>query len=273
VVDNYAALKPYLHSSIRMLVEAGKNNLQTVNEKGEQVTSLKGLTLLDGLYANAGMWAWSKAVVEDDLRTIKKTAIDALAAHVQFFWTTFYFNAGSGTGRKNLTGKGVDYVSVKWPRADDANLYGRCAQFNALWRTASFEYLGGKIFASGSTPTPPPDESCGDKADNDKDQLIDCLDDDCARSSVCANPAELGTLCGGASGCISGLCFGYCSRYCSGDADCAAGPAGTFARCLGDAGDGKIACLVVCKKDGSQTCPSGLTCQESSVPETQICLR
>src|SRR3972149_4817827 len=38
-----------------------------VNERGQEVHTLRDLTLEEGLYANAGMYAWAKSIAAGDL--------------------------------------------------------------------------------------------------------------------------------------------------------------------------------------------------------------
>lgn len=147
LVDNYAALKPWLHQSIRDAIENGDRVVENINELGQKVKSLTDLTIEEGMWANAGMFAWSRATLAADLAS-RGTPLASLPQEGQFFWTTVYFNAGPGTGRKMLDKNGVRFFEKKWLKADDANQFSQSAQFNALWRTASFEYLLKAAFPS-----------------------------------------------------------------------------------------------------------------------------
>lgn len=209
IVDNYGALKSWLHKSVRQLVEGGQNTVVTTNEKGETVQSLSGLTLEQGLYANAGMYAWSKAVASKDIGA-RGSTLSTQPRTRQLFWATIYYNAGIGTGRKILDKHGVSYDSEPWPYADDAARYSRSARFNALWRTSSFEFALLTTYANGS-PKAPPDENCSDGKDNDGDNLKDCDDDDCNGSSNCK--CDSATCPDGC--CLSGTCYpGTSWDYC-----------------------------------------------------------
>lgn len=155
LVDNYAALKPWLNPIVQMLVESGGNGETAVNEQGQTVHTLTNLTLEQGLWANAGMFAWAKSIAASDLAA-RGTRITSLPSDGAFFWTTIYYNAGAGTARKLLDRYGIDYYQRKWTHADDPSRYSLDARYNALWRTASYEYMlitvygGGK--ADGSAP-------------------------------------------------------------------------------------------------------------------------
>jgi hypothetical protein len=146
LVDNYNALKPWLHPMVREAVERGDRTVTRTNELGQQVKTLTNLTMAEGLYANAGMYAWAKSIAAGDLAG-KGAPIADLPLEGKFFWSTIYFNAGPGTGRKILNSNGARFFEVKWTKADDAGKFSQSAQFNALWRTASFEYLMKKVFA------------------------------------------------------------------------------------------------------------------------------
>ena len=131
---------PWLHPIVRAAVESGTRTVTRVNERGQEVHTLRDLTLEEGLYANAGMYAWAKSIAAGDLAD-RGAAVEDLPAHGEYFWATVYFNAGPGTGRKLLDQHGARYFERKWTGPDDPGRYHRVAQYNALWRTASFEYM------------------------------------------------------------------------------------------------------------------------------------
>lgn len=153
LVDNLEALRPWLHGSILAAVAAGDRTARYENERGQVVHTLRGLSLEEGLYANAGMYAWSRALSERDIATTAGAA-GPLGSVGSFFWGTLYYNSGVGAGHRKMIAQGVDYYRQRWTRADDGRLYGRNSQFNALWRTASFDYLLRTSCPAGSCTAP-----------------------------------------------------------------------------------------------------------------------
>ena len=149
LVDNYPALEPWLATIVRTAVERGDRTQTSTNELGQEVHTLTDLTLEEGAFANAGMFAWAKAQAAADLAA-RGIDIDSLPRAGAFFWATIYFNAGPGTGRKILDRNGARYFEQKWTKDDDPGQFSTSAQFNALWRTASYEYLARVVFHAAS---------------------------------------------------------------------------------------------------------------------------
>lgn len=137
IVDNQTALRSWLHTSVNDLIDDSSHHSGETNELGESVTSLDNMTLLEGLYANAGVFAWSCAQAIDDAGD----DWDDLDEYGQFFWCTVYYNAGPGRGEDLMADEGLDWYENPWQHADDHWRYGSNARFNALWRTSSFEYM------------------------------------------------------------------------------------------------------------------------------------
>lgn len=137
--DNRVSLGDHVEPGLRARLETLPRTVD-LNERNEPVTTVEGLSLREALWANAGIFAWSKARAERDLEAEGET-MSALPEAEQFFWTTVYFNAGIGRGRELLQSEGVGWHEQPWPLADDHGTYWLNARFNALWRTASFEYL------------------------------------------------------------------------------------------------------------------------------------
>lgn len=153
LVDNYTALRYWLHQVVRDAVDAGDRVVTRVNEKGEEVKTLTDLTFQEVLYANAGMYAWAKAVAARDIGNAG-TNLDDLDWPVQYFWGTLYYNAGPGWGRKMLDKYGVTYHQKVWTREDDPYQYSFNARYNALWRTASFSYMQLTVYPDGAPVCP-----------------------------------------------------------------------------------------------------------------------
>lgn len=144
LVDNQAAIMPYLHPSVIALLGTDHVKAST-NEKGQTVHTLTNLTLEQGLYANAAMFAYSKSQAARDLAKTGH-AMATLPETGQFFWTTIYYNAGAGYGHSALVAHGYSFYKTPWTKADDASQYGGNAEYNALWRTASLALLAHDIY-------------------------------------------------------------------------------------------------------------------------------
>ena len=151
-------------------VEAGDRNATNTNERGETVHSLTDLNIEEGMYANAGMFAWARAIVAADMANpdglrswcrkqgktpnaaITSTNMADLPQWEQFYWTTVYFNAGPGTGKKFLCSEWLPYGRTAYRGAEN-NL---SAKYNASWRTATYRFLAGTV-------TPTAAAYCADK--------------------------------------------------------------------------------------------------------------
>ncbi len=149
LVDNFAALRPFMPPDIVELVDSGTCVASSVNERGETVRSLNCLTIEQGLYANAGMFAWARERAAIAIGTSEFAALDAVG---QFFWSTVFFNAGPGTGQRVLADNGVDYYRTAWTSSDDASRWATNPKFNASWRTASYEFMRDTVFSPDDLP-------------------------------------------------------------------------------------------------------------------------
>lgn len=134
-MDRYAELKPWLHPSIEKDKVAG---VKAQNEKGEQVTSIGNLTLVQAAWANATMYAAGKTRLEKWLKR-HNNDIDNLSSTQQFYWATTYYNAGEGYAEKKLAAEGVKAADKKWTKADDWEKYYTSATYNAKMRSSTFE--------------------------------------------------------------------------------------------------------------------------------------
>jgi hypothetical protein len=135
-IDRIAALRPWLHPSI---AESRLQPQKAVNEKGETVTSITNLSIIQAIYASAAMMGWNKSVVEGDLGKAGKS-MNEVTDTEQYYLDTVYFNAGPGFGKKLLANQGLAATHRKWEKTDDLK-HSTNAQFNASWRTASFELM------------------------------------------------------------------------------------------------------------------------------------
>lgn len=136
-IDRIAALRPWLHPSI---AESRLQPLQSINEKGETVTSITNLSIIQAIYASAAMMGWNKSVVEGDLGKAGKSMTEVTDTE-QYYLDTVYFNAGPGFGKKLLNNQGLAATHRTWDKSDDFTKHSTNAQFNATWRTASFELM------------------------------------------------------------------------------------------------------------------------------------
>jgi hypothetical protein len=107
-----------------------------VNELGESVQALNVRDLPMGVEANAVMFAAARERFSTDARAAKVPAAK-LTEEAWFFWTTVYYNAGEGTGKKMLLKHGVDYWKTKYTGAENS----QSAKYNATWRTSTWDYL------------------------------------------------------------------------------------------------------------------------------------
>lgn len=139
LVDDYPSLKPWMSDSLRSRVESGGQRSSCVLKphatNPAYTTTLAGLSLADALAASAAVFALSAARLAEDV------AVATLPIEARFFWTTVYFNSGASKGRSVLRKHGVGYYRKKWALADDPEKHLWNTQYNALWRTASLEYL------------------------------------------------------------------------------------------------------------------------------------
>ncbi|HEY4176626.1 MAG TPA: hypothetical protein VGM90_07340 [Kofleriaceae bacterium] len=140
IVTRASQVNPWLSDDLRRLIADPAHRLTNVNEKGENTTTIYVDTIEQGVELNAAMFAWSRSLFEKDVEAMHKTWA-SVAPEARFFWTTIYFNAGSGFAKPQLQAHGVDYWKTKWTRGDDPAQFSRYARYNALWRTSSWEYM------------------------------------------------------------------------------------------------------------------------------------
>lgn len=131
-------LTPWMSPELKARSNDASAAASAMNEKGEKVEYLNPESLEQGVEANAVMFAAARKRFSDDVTNLKLTVSSDQA---WFFWTTVYYNAGEGTGKKLLQKHGVDYWQVKWTLPDDAAKYNRSAKFNAAWRTSTWESI------------------------------------------------------------------------------------------------------------------------------------
>ena len=144
------AAGPWYPPELRNIARGGTQNSDFVNERREKVVTLDNLTLEQAVQGNASLYAWSKGQLVRDLRA-KGIDFASRPKEQQFYWSTVYFNAGPGTGKKLLDRRGLDWSGKKWtgpdfPEHPNARAMfvvenQQDAHFNATWRTSSYEFL------------------------------------------------------------------------------------------------------------------------------------
>jgi hypothetical protein len=135
-VDNYVGnrevYRSWVPADVDQLAGLAAHRDVLENERAETVSTLTDLTLEQGLYLSAGVFAYSSWVAE---RTISEFGTLPLLG--KFFWRTVFFNAGNGTATRLYRQHGVAYHERGW--TGGAN--NRNPRFNATWRTRSLQLL------------------------------------------------------------------------------------------------------------------------------------
>jgi hypothetical protein len=139
IVDNAAAVKPWLSTEMQTWIADPMHQFATQNELNQTVHSIYVDTIEQGMELNAAMFAWSRSLAAKAIAKSGKK-IESLAAEARFFWTTVWFNAGPGFGAQQLEAHGVDYWKTKWTGKDDPAM-SKYARYNALWRTSSWDFM------------------------------------------------------------------------------------------------------------------------------------
>ncbi len=135
-MDRIDSLKPWLHPSIehgRVIAS------EHMNEKQERVHSVGQLTLVQAIYASAAMLALTKSMLERDAKGTT-TPLGKMNDTEQFYLETIYYNAGPGVGKGVLDKDGPQAAHRKWTGTDDTT-HNRNAQYNASWRTSTYELM------------------------------------------------------------------------------------------------------------------------------------
>jgi hypothetical protein len=171
LVDRYQSLKRWLPAEVRALVEGGQKSVTTENEKHEKVTTLDDINLEQSLYANGAIFAAMKQQVATDFAA-RGINFSSLPPDGQMFWTTVYFNAGEGAGRKMLAQRGAEAYRQRWTGTDITTDHDHNPFFNSKMRQASFALLadgGGRSELSRDLPpVPRTPVALGDLLDEEK---------------------------------------------------------------------------------------------------------
>lgn len=108
------------------------------NEKHEIVLDFYNANIEDAVGTSAAIFAMMLAQALSDSAALKKAGPLA-----QYYWATYYYNAGVAAGRKALTSRGACNYR-KDPVADPG--HNRSAAFNAQMRTATFELVSRQAY-------------------------------------------------------------------------------------------------------------------------------
>ncbi|MEM9188523.1 MAG: hypothetical protein AAGF12_05080 [Myxococcota bacterium] len=301
LVTNYRALKPYLHPSVRTVVEGGQDQSATNNEKGQQVVDVGSLDLEVAMYANAGMFAYARALAARDMRRpqtlrrwcqtrkpkkktphpdIESTNLASLPRWQQHFWTTLYFNVGPGQGRTFLCEHWLPWAGQRYTGSQSTS----SGQNNAVRRTSSYRYMSG-------TATPNIRSYCeaknGAPCTCDRCSFVsECAA--CAAAAGCGYCSNEGRCASSGDGCVSfitdaavcnaGTPPGGCSSdgaLCSSDADCC-GTGGVPGSCIAGScatcGPGDVGLSEPCGSAGVSCCGVAVCSALESVSELKCCL-
>lgn len=128
-------LRPWLNDDLRTWASDEAHHEPRVNEKGEDIVSLRVRDLAMGTAANGAMFAAARERFSKDAERLGVR--EELTHEAWFFWTSVYYNAGEGTGLKLLKKHGVKYWQSR-PTEPDNVLNPKS---NAAWRTATWDYL------------------------------------------------------------------------------------------------------------------------------------
>jgi hypothetical protein len=150
-VTEYARFKEWVHPELKQLIpenpsqvepESHRMIIERTNEVGDTFKTLDNIDTTSAVLANAAMYAWKKQQVFEDIKaSMPGQNLDDLSKSEEYFWTTVYFNGGEGAGRQSLQNEGISWVNETWRLDDDPKKFGGRIRYNALWRTATFEYM------------------------------------------------------------------------------------------------------------------------------------
>lgn len=143
---NSGRVRVFTFSGLEAYITSNTNLSKGTNEKGQAIETFKELGFLNAVYAVGCLYADSKDQFAKDLKDEKVMgkwickACD-LPIHLQYFWTTLYYNTGKANGIKTLTENGLEYHDLIWKQEDDHAKYQGYEKYNANWRTATFRLV------------------------------------------------------------------------------------------------------------------------------------
>lgn len=158
LLDDLGTLQPLLPPELyaRLKTPARGCRATETNELGKRVGVYLCLSMEEAVDASAALLSSHKA---ETLAAIPSLA--NLGPRQQFFWTTYFFNAGSEVGKATVRASGLALADARWtgPADTPANvrINSSRAKFNALWRSVAYDYL--RLNNIGAPP--PPNEETG----------------------------------------------------------------------------------------------------------------
>ena len=136
----------FTSDALRHFIETNSNLSPVVNERKGRFETFDTLTLVDAVYAVAAMYSSAKDAFADDL--VDEGRVSAwtgypkdLPNHVQYFWSTLYFNTGPESAGITLQNRGLEYHDLIWAHEDNCDRFAHFEKYNANWRTATFRLI------------------------------------------------------------------------------------------------------------------------------------
>jgi uncharacterized Zn-binding protein involved in type VI secretion len=136
-------IREFTPTSLEKFISDGKNIDSITNERGDKFETFNILQFSDAVHAVASLYADAKFILATDMSDANVvgpwiTIAKNLPQHVQYFWSTLYYNTGETNGRKAIAKNGIEYHDLNWRQKDDHTMYAGMEKYNANWRTASF---------------------------------------------------------------------------------------------------------------------------------------
>jgi hypothetical protein len=139
-------IRVFTFDQLRLMLAAGRSAVDLIDGKDGAYKKFDKLPLPLALYAIAALYGQAKHHFAQDVEDPKimgrwAMPVDELPLHVQFFWSTIYYQTGLTNGRGTLGRRGLEYHDIEWPYEDDPGKYKDFEKYNANWRTASFRIV------------------------------------------------------------------------------------------------------------------------------------
>lgn len=139
-------IRVFTFDQLRLALAAGRSAVDLVSGRDGAYKKFDKLPLPLALYAIAALYGQAKHMFAQDVNDPKimgrwAAPCDELPLHVQFFWSTIYYQTGPTNGRNTLGRRGLEYHDLVWTHEDDPGKYKDYEKYNANWRTASFRLV------------------------------------------------------------------------------------------------------------------------------------
>ncbi len=140
--SNDLYIRRFTHPDLERSIRAGGNEETQPNEANDTLTSFRTLNLQNALYAIAGLYANRKAHAVNATTNSSyvgewRVNLADMPLHIQYWWTTAFFNTGTGNGRSFLQQYGLEYHDHNWRTSDNHTKFSEYIKYNANWRTAT----------------------------------------------------------------------------------------------------------------------------------------